>query len=165
VSLPEAEPLVDGLHRLFMTLRTQVVAALAPLNLHFSHYVCLHMLNSAPDQSNADLARVAGVTPQAMHGVVRRMQDGGLIDRPDNVSFGRARPASLTAYGRGVLERADAAVRAVEEQALSVLTDDQRNGLHAALRALAVPNRTIGPGRLVGRGTEWRRVEPPGATK
>ena len=149
MSPPEAELLVDGLHRLFTTLRTQVSAALAPLNVHFSEYVCLHMLSSAPDQSNADLARVAGVTPQAMHAVLRRMQDGGLIDRPDSVSFGRARPASLTAYGRRTLERADAAVRAVEEQVLSVLTDDQRNGLHAALRALAAPDRTTGSGRSV----------------
>jgi DNA-binding MarR family transcriptional regulator len=149
VSPPEAEPLVDGVHRLFTTLRTQVSAALAPLNMHFSHYVCMHMLTSAPDQSNADLARAAGVTPQAMNGVVRRLQYGGLIDRPDNVSSGRARPASLTAYGRRTLERADPAVRAVEERVLSVLTDDQRNGLHAALRVLATPNRTSGSGRLV----------------
>jgi DNA-binding MarR family transcriptional regulator len=140
---------VDELHRLFTTLRTQVSAALAPLNVHFSQYVCLHMLSSAHDQSNADLARVAGVTPQAMHAVVRRMQDGGLIDRPDSVSFGRARPASLTVYGRRTLERADAAVRAVEEQVLSVLTDDQRDGLHAALRALAALNRTSESGRSI----------------
>ena len=149
MSPPEAEPLVDELHRLFTTLRTQVSAALAPVNVHFSQYICLHMLSTTPDQSNADLARVAGVTPQAMNGVVRRMQHGGLIDRPDSVSFGRARPASLTAYGRRTLERADAAVRAVEEQALSVLTDDQRNGLHAALRALAAPHRTSGSNRSI----------------
>jgi DNA-binding MarR family transcriptional regulator len=149
VSPPEAELLVDRLHRLFTTLRTEVSAALAPLDVLFSEYVCLHMLSSAPDQSNADLARVAGITPQAMHAVVRRMQYGGLIDRPDSVSFGRARPASLTVYGRRTLERADAAVRAVEAQVLSVLTDDQRNGLRAALRALAAPNRSSGSGRLV----------------
>jgi DNA-binding MarR family transcriptional regulator len=152
VSLPEAEPLVDGLHRLFTTLRIQVSAALAPLDVHFSHYLCLNMLSSAPDQSNADLARVAGVTPQAMNAVVRRMQCCGLIDRPDTVSFGRARSASLTAYGRGTLERADAAVRAVEERVLSILTDDQRNALRAALRALAT-----------GHSSHWRQPEPPGA--
>jgi DNA-binding MarR family transcriptional regulator len=161
VSPPEADPLVDGLNRLFTTLRTQVSAALAPLNVHFAHYVCLRMLSSVPDQSNADLARVAGVTPQAMNGVVRRMQCGGLIDRPDTVSSGRARPASLTAYGRRTLERADAAVRGVEEQVLSVLTDDQRNGLHAALRVLAAPNRTSGSGRLVA-ATNGSQPEPPG---
>ena len=94
MSPPESEPLVDGLHRLFTTLRTQVSAALAPLNVHFSQYVCLRMLSTAPDQSNADLARAAGVTPQAMNGVLWRMQYGGLIDRPDSVSSGRARPAS-----------------------------------------------------------------------
>jgi DNA-binding MarR family transcriptional regulator len=149
VSPPQAEPLVDGLHRLFTTLRTQVCAALAPLNVHFSQYVCLHMLSTAPDQSNAALARVAGVTPQAMHAVVRRLQYSGLIERPDSASSGRARPASLTAYGRRTLERADAAVRAVEERVLSVLTDDQRDGLHAALCALAWPNRTTGSGRSV----------------
>ena len=149
MSPPESEPLVDGLHRLFTTLRTQVSAALAPLNVHFSQYVCLRMLSTAPDQSNADLARAAGVTPQAMNGVLWRMQYGGLIDRPDSVSSGRARPASLTAYGRMTLERADAAVRAIEEQVLSVLTDDQRNGLHAALRALAASHRTSGSGRSV----------------
>ncbi|PXX00305.1 MarR family winged helix-turn-helix transcriptional regulator [Mycolicibacterium moriokaense] len=149
MSPPKAEPLVDELHRLFTMLRTQVSAALAPVDVHFAQYVCLQMLSTAPDQSNADLARVAGVTPQAMNGVVLRMQQDGLIDRPDSVSFGRARPASLTAYGRRTLKRADAAVRAVEEQVLSVLTDDERNGLHAALRALAASHRTSGSRRSI----------------
>src|SRR5260370_2821671 len=102
------------------------------------------MLSTAPGQSNADLAGAAGVTPQAMTGVLWPMQYGGLIDRPATVSSGRARPASLTAYGRMTLERADAALRAVEEQVLSGLTDDHRNGLHAALRALPASNRTSG---------------------
>jgi DNA-binding MarR family transcriptional regulator len=163
VSPPEAEPLV-GLHRLFTTLRTEVSAALAPLNLQFSQYVCLHMLSSEPDQSNADLARVAGVTPQAMNAVVRQMQYSGLIDRPDSVSSGRARPASLTAYGRRTFERAHAAVRAVEEQVLSALTDDQRDGLNAAVRAVAVPSRTSGSGRLAA-ATNGSHPERPGAAR
>ena len=164
MSPPEAEPLVDGLYRLFTTLRTQVSAALAPLNVPFSQYVCLHMLSSAPDQSNADLARVSGVTPQAMNAVVRQMQYSGLIDRPDSVNSGRARPASLTAHGRRTFERAHAAVRAVEEQVLSALTDDQRDGLNAAMRALALPSRTSGSGRFVAATTGWH-PEPPGAAR
>ena len=154
MSPPEAEPLVDGLHRLFTTLRTQVSAALAPLNVRFSEYVCFHMLSSEPDQSNADLARVAVVTPQAMNAVVRQMQYSGLIDRPDSVSAGRARPASLTAYGRRTFERAHATVRAVEEQILSVLTHDERKRLQATLRAIAAPEsrEQIPPlGRSPGR--------------
>jgi DNA-binding MarR family transcriptional regulator len=137
VSLPDVEPLANQLHRLFTTLRARISSALVPLNLRFSQYVCLHLLNTAPHKSNAELARAAGVTPQAMNGVVRRMQSAGLIDRPDDVSSGRARPAHLTGYGRKTLARAHAAVRQAEQQTLSDLTDAQRAGLRIALLALA----------------------------
>jgi DNA-binding MarR family transcriptional regulator len=76
--------------------------------MYLAQYICLQMLNAAPHQSNAEMARAMGVTPQAMNGVLRRMQTGGLIDRPDTVSSGRPRPASLTGYGRRTLERVDA---------------------------------------------------------
>jgi DNA-binding MarR family transcriptional regulator len=137
VSLPDAEPLAIQLYRLFTTRRARTSSALEPLSLSFSQYVCLQLLDAAPHQSNAELARAAGVTPQAMNGVVRRMQSAGLIDRPDDASSGRARPAHLTGSGRKTLMRADAAVRQAEQQTLSGLTDSQRAGLHIALRALA----------------------------
>jgi DNA-binding MarR family transcriptional regulator len=141
VSPPEDEPLMCGLHRLFTALRSDALAAPVPLNVPFSQYVCLQMLHTEPHQSNAELARAMGVSPQAMNVVLQRMQDGGLIDRPDSVSSGRARPASLTTYGRRTLERADAAVQALEKRALSGLTDAQRSALRVAVVGLTAPKR------------------------
>ena len=136
MSLPDVEPLAIQLYRLSTTLRARISSALEPLNLLFSQYVCLQLLNTAPHKSNAELARAAGVTPQAMNGVVRRMQSAGLIDRPEDASSGRPRPAHLTGSGRKTLTRAHAAVREAEQQTLSGLTDTQRAGLHIALHAL-----------------------------
>lgn len=154
-----------GLHRLFTTLRADIVAALAPLNVPFTQYVCLQMLQTAPHQTNAELARAMGVSPQAMNGVLQRMQDGGLIDRPDITDFGRGRPASLTGYGRSTLEQADAAVHVLEQQRLSGLTEAQRVALRAAVidvtaRSRARPETGDESARTVattnGRGLNMR---------
>ncbi|WP_082168629.1 MarR family winged helix-turn-helix transcriptional regulator [Mycolicibacterium chlorophenolicum] len=160
MSHPDSGPLVYRLHRLLTTLRTQISAALVPVNVSFSQYVCLQILHTAPGQSNADLARAMGVTPQAMSGVLLRMQADGLIDRPDTVDSGRARPASLTRYGRRILERADAAVRGVEESALLGLTDAQRD----ALLTLSTQNFGGTSGARVGPTDLRPHANAPNAT-
>lgn len=138
VSAPNREPLAYQLNRLLTILRAQISSELNALGLPFTQYVCLQLLRMAPHQSNAELARALGVSPQATNRVLQRMQRGGLVDRPDSASWGRVRPASLTTHGRTTLDRAEAAVRLVEDHTLSVLTAAQCSGLRDTLLALAV---------------------------
>jgi DNA-binding MarR family transcriptional regulator len=130
------------LHRTVTGLRGKIIGELLPLNLTFPQYICLQSLAVEPDQSNADLARRVDVSPQAMNGVLRALLESGLVDRPATAETGRALPARLTARGAQTLQRADAAVRRVEERVLADLSHGQRTNLTSALIALASRNRT-----------------------
>ncbi|MGY2063713.1 MarR family winged helix-turn-helix transcriptional regulator, partial [Nocardia gipuzkoensis] len=74
----EDKPLGYLLHRVATALRAEVVATvLEPLDLAFPEYLCLRMLSESPGASNAQLARDANVSPQAMNKVIHELQQRG----------------------------------------------------------------------------------------
>src|ERR1700709_1988250 len=77
-------------------LRTAMDQALRPMGLTVSQYACLEVLGQRPGLSNAELARAIFVTRQAVNGVLRGMQDRGLVTRPAIAPYGRALPTDLT---------------------------------------------------------------------
>jgi len=123
------------LKRAAAALRGAMDAALRPLELTVPQYACLELLSQRPGLSNAELARGAFVTRQSMNGVLRGLQDRGLVTRPDAAPYGRARPTELTSSGRGQLHAASAAVHTVEQQMLSPLLPTQQRRLHHDLAA------------------------------
>ncbi|KAA8957496.1 MarR family winged helix-turn-helix transcriptional regulator [Mycobacterium sp.] len=122
----EDQPLGYLLYRVMTQLRPELTAELGSLGLGLPEFVCLRILAMCPGQSNAELARTINVSPQAMNLVLRRLQDLGAVTRPSTVSSGRALPARLTAKGRALLKRAEAAVHVADERLLSNLTPAQR---------------------------------------
>jgi DNA-binding MarR family transcriptional regulator len=104
-----------------VALRSAMDAVLRPLELTVPQYSCLEVLAQRPGLSNAELARATFVTRQAMNGVLRGLQDRGLVSRPATASRGRALPTQLTATGRRHLHAASTAVRAVEQRMLAPL--------------------------------------------
>ena len=112
-----------------VALRSAMDAVLRPLDLTVPQYSCLEVLSQRPGLSNAELARATFVTRQAMHGVLRGLQDRGLVSRPASASHGRALPTQLTAAGRQHLQVASVAVRAVERRMLSPLSDADQHRL------------------------------------
>jgi len=102
-------------------LRSAMDAVLRPLELTVPQYSCLEVLAQRPGASNAELARATFVTRQAMNGVLRGLQERGLVSRPTTAPHGRVLPTELTPTGRSHLRDASAAVRAVEERMLSAL--------------------------------------------
>lgn len=125
------------LKRAAAALRAAMDAALRPLELTVPQYACLELLSQRPGLSNAELARGAFVTRQSMNGVLRGLQDRGLVTRPETAPYGRARPTELTPVGREQLHAASAAVQAVEQQMLSSLPSTQQRRLHHDLAACA----------------------------
>jgi DNA-binding MarR family transcriptional regulator len=101
------------------------------------------LLGQRPGLSNAELARGAFVSRQSMNGVLRGLQDRGLVSRPDTAPHGRARPTELTPAGRVALRAASAAVRDIERRMTAQLsaTDQRRllDDLAACAAALAEP--------------------------
>lgn len=127
-------------------LRSAMDAALRPLELSVPQYACLELLGQRPGLSNADLARGAFVTRQSMNGVLRGLQDRGLVARPVTAPSGRALPSQLTAAGRRRLQVASAKVRAVEKQMLTSFSTTQEGRLCRDLTACiaALSPRQIG---------------------
>lgn len=115
-------------------LRSAMDAALRPLGLTVSQYSCLEVLAQRTGASNAELARATFVTPQAMHGVLRGLEERGLLSR-GAAEHGRALPSGLTPAGRRLLRHASAAVRRVEERMLAPLAAAEQQHLLRFLQA------------------------------
>ena len=122
----EDAPLGYLLYRVAAVLRPEISAGLGPLGLTLPEFVCLRILSMSPGLSSAELSRHTNVTPQAMNTVLRKLEDVGAVGRPASVSSGRALPATLTRQGRGLLKRAEDAVRIADAHILAKLTGAQR---------------------------------------
>ena len=136
------EPLGYLLHRVTAALRAEVATTvLEPSELAAPEYLCLRMLSQSP-KSNAQLAREAQVSPQAMNKVVLALQDRGLVTRPATVSSGRSLPATLTREGVTMLARLDPEVAEAENRVLAELDEHDRRELRRLL---------VAAGRVVSR--------------
>ncbi|MFI9561005.1 MarR family winged helix-turn-helix transcriptional regulator [Nonomuraea endophytica] len=121
-------------------LHTAMDEVLRPLGLTVAQYACLELLGRHPGLSNSELARRAFVTRQSMNLVLRRLQDRGLLTRPEHAAHGRALPTELTRTGQSTLREASVAVRAVERQLFSPLSQAQQLRLREDLATLATAN-------------------------
>jgi len=131
---PRVSYLVGRLDRL---LRRRLGDALAPHGLSLAEYTTLSVLRGRDGLSNAQLARRALITPQAMNEVLVRLESRRLVRRRPHLQHGRVRPAELTKAGERVLAGADRDVDEVERAMLrSVETRSLRSLLRDALRGL-----------------------------
>ena len=127
---PRVSYLVGRLDRL---LRRRLGDALAGQGLSLAEYTALSVLSARSGLSNAQLARRSLITPQAANEVLTRLEDRRLVRRGVDPEHARVRPAELTAAGRRVLAKADAAVDAVEHQMLAGMAGAERRALRDAL--------------------------------
>lgn len=131
------QPLGYLLYRVAAALRSELVSTvLDPLGLSFPEYICLRMVSQSPGKTNAELARDAGVSPQAMNTVLLGLVRRGLVSRPDTVAAGRSLPAELTGRGAALLEDIDSGTPQAEERVLSVLDAQDRRDFRRILTAL-----------------------------
>ena len=126
-----------ALKRTTIALRANMDAALRPLGLSVPQYACLELIADQPGRSNADLARGAFVTRQAMHQLLDGLLETELVE---SIGQGRAQRFTLTTQGHEVLKAASATIARIEEQMLSGLTGQQgqqlRNDLDTCTQAL-----------------------------
>ena len=98
------------------SLRRALAEALRPFELSLAQYTVLSLLGMHESLSNAQLARRAYVTPQAMSEIVRYLESRKLVVRKQSPDHARIHPARLTAKGRTTLDKCDAAVDRVEQR-------------------------------------------------
>lgn len=111
--------------------------------LTVAQYACLELLAENPGLSNAELARGAFVSRQAMNTVLRGLLEAELVQRPEAVEHGRARPSRLTESGRALLAAARVDIVDIEERMVAGMSDRRYRDLLAGLgemaRNLSVP--------------------------
>lgn len=100
-------------------LRRSLASALDPFDLTLAHYTVLSLLGMREGLSNAQLARRAYVTPQAMSEIVRYLESRELVVRTPSPTHARIHPTHLTKSGRTVLRKCDAAVDHLEQEMMA----------------------------------------------
>jgi DNA-binding MarR family transcriptional regulator len=117
-------------------LRAAMEEVLRPLGMTVTHYSCLELLAQRPGLSNSELARGAFVTRQSMNVLLQTLERDGYVTRPAEAPVGKVLPTRLTPRGRRSLEKATAAVRAVEDRMLSGMTETQQARAFQALQSM-----------------------------
>lgn len=123
-----------ALKRAATALRAAMDAELREQGLSVPQYACLELLAQRPGLANAELARGAFVSRQAMHQLLSGLRAAGLV-----TSQGQGGHERFTSTPDGDRRRAGAsrAVAAIEERMLASLSPAQRARLHAELTACA----------------------------
>jgi DNA-binding MarR family transcriptional regulator len=127
--------------RLERAIRRGINERVKPYGLTTLQYTTLSVLRrQGRPLSNAQLARRAYMTPQAMSEVIEALEEKGLIERTPHPNHRRVYPAVLTPEGSKVLALCDAAVDDLEATMLRDLDPRRRaalvDGLTSAVRAL-----------------------------
>jgi DNA-binding MarR family transcriptional regulator len=123
-----------ALKRAQHALHSTMDAELRDYGLSVSQYACLEILAARPRISNADLARDAFVSRQAMHQLLAGLQATGLVTA---IGQGRSQRYALTAEGHTRLSTASSTVAAIEQRMLATLSRAEREQLHRQLSTCA----------------------------
>ena len=102
-----------------------------------AQYAVLSVLTRDPGASGADLARACNTTPQAMNGVLVKLEREGLVERHPHPTHGRILQVDLTSEGERRLEAAHPAVRELEEAIEEAFTAEEMIAVKAWLVAAA----------------------------
>lgn len=100
-------------------VRSGLEICLRPLGLTPRQYVTLSLLRDERDQSSADLARKAGITPQSMSETIAALTDRGWIEKLQNPGHGRILMMRLTDTGEALLSDCETLVDAMEASLLA----------------------------------------------
>jgi len=114
-------------------LRKRIADAVAPFGLTTPQFTALGALKTNKRLSNARLAELSFVTPQATGEMVKTLENKGLVYREQSPAHGRIVWIRLTEAGEDLIRRCDAEVERVEQQMLAEIDPDFRPQLARAL--------------------------------
>ena len=117
-------------------VRAGLETALQPLGLTPRQYVTLSLLRDERDQSSADLARKAGITPQSMSETIASLIRKALIERFERPEHRRILMTRLTDGGTVLLAECQAAVDVMEARLLAGIPAGDLDALRRSLRAI-----------------------------
>ena len=143
--LPPTAPdrVLYALRQAYQSVEAAKDERLRPTGVTPAHYAALINIHARPGLTGAELARVLGVTPQNVTGLVGRLTDRGLVERRPNPSHDHVLEIHLTAQGRARLTAADAAVNALEADLVGHLGGDAVAALRTLLRQVGELAQTM----------------------
>jgi DNA-binding MarR family transcriptional regulator len=130
---PEPDLLGFRLGRLMHALRLRADDALRPQGFSMAQSGVLFFLKRVPGISNAEMARMLSVTPQAMGEKIAELEAAGLLVRRRHASHGRKLVAELTPAGLKTLAACRIVLAKIESQMLSTLKPAERERLEQLL--------------------------------
>jgi DNA-binding MarR family transcriptional regulator len=117
--------------------RLRVDRVLADLAITPPQFAVMTMLKAYPAQSNADIARLALLTPQTTSLIVANLERAGLIQRRPHETHGRILHVELSPSGQALLMKCRSRVLAVEKELLHGFTVEQSKIIRRWLVKLA----------------------------
>jgi len=88
----------------------------------------MSVLGARPGLSNAQLARRALMTPQAMIEILSKLENRGLVRREVDPSHARILRAELTGAGNDLLAEANPAINSIQDDILATLSKSGPGG-------------------------------------
>ena len=120
-----------GLHIKFaeQAMMAAKTEALRSFGLTVAQYAAMLSLYYVPEQSSAQLARAAAVTPQTMATVIAKLEQKRLVTRHPSSDHAKVLIASLTPEGEVLVLRADEAARRIEQCMAEAFSAKEREQL------------------------------------
>ena len=128
--------MIYALQRAFVAVEARKAGLLAEVDLLPAHYALMMNVRSHPGVTGAEVARLVGVTPQNIAGLVARLTDRGVIERRPHDRHPHVLELHLTATGARRLADADALVAELENELLLALGPEMTGPLRAGLEQL-----------------------------
>ncbi|WP_131195774.1 MarR family winged helix-turn-helix transcriptional regulator [Lichenihabitans psoromatis] len=117
--------------------RLRLDRALADLGITPPQFAVMTMLKAYPGQSNADIARLALLTPQTTSVIVANLERARHIERRPHKVHGRILQIDLTPAGEKLLKACRSRVHLMEEELAQILGNDDVKALRRWLIAVA----------------------------
>lgn len=119
------------------TNRLRLERALATIGVTQPQFVVLTMLGAYPGLSNADVARLALLTPQTVSLIMGNLDKMGAIQRQPHPEHGRIQTIELTQSGSELLAACREHAMALEAHLRAGLTEDEEKVVRRWLTGLA----------------------------
>jgi DNA-binding MarR family transcriptional regulator len=122
-----------ALRRADLNLQTAKERPLREIGVPGSHYAVLISLQTTPGLTGAELARLMGITPQAVALLVAKLTDRGLVERRAHPRHRNIQELHLTDAGRNELTKAEYIVSDLERHIRDSLGDQRYRQLRELL--------------------------------
>jgi len=117
-----------------LAVRSRLESVTREVGLTVTQYTALTVLERRPGLTSAELAKNSFVRAQSMSAVTAELEQNGLVSRTQDPSHHRRQLLTVTESGMALLDRLRPAVRRIESQMVSALSENDIAGLRRTLQ-------------------------------